>query len=179
MTLYRFKYLCVALFLIVQGTLWAQYDPLPRTYRDMYLGMSIENLQEALINDNLFHYRGERDVSFLPASNQNVIETTGFSFIRRAFFQLREGQLFTMAFVLNTTLIDYYSVFTTFVNRYGDPTSLDPRQAVWENGETRISIERPLTVRYIDMAVFNQLTTESRVTEARETRLREEFLNDF
>jgi hypothetical protein len=152
---------------------------LPRTFREISLGMSLEDLKKALERDGLFHFRGDRDVSFLPAGEQSLVETTGFSFIRRAFFQLREGMLYIMAFSLDPALIDHYSVFTGFVKKYGEPLFLDPGQAVWESEDTRIAIERPLTVKYIDKAVFVEIMGESAVKESGEVFLREEFLNGF
>jgi hypothetical protein len=141
--------------------------------------MDLEALKSALQGDSVFYFRGDRDVSFLPAREQSLVETTGFSFVRRAFFQLFEGSLFIMAFTLDPALIDHYSVYTTFVKKYGEPLFLDPKQAVWESGETRVSIERPLTVKYLDRQVFDAIAAESKAEESAELYLREEFLNDF
>ncbi|MDR2027959.1 MAG: hypothetical protein LBP93_00325 [Treponema sp.] len=152
---------------------------LPRSFRNIRLGLGLDDLKTTLQNDGAFHFRGDRDVSFLPSREQSLVETTGFSFIRRAFFQLREGELFIMAFSLDPELIDHYSVFTTFVKKYGEPVFLDPKQAVWESSETRIAIERPLTVKYIDKRVFNQIIEESTAEEAGEVFLRQEFLDSF
>ena len=154
-------------------------DPLPRSFRRLALGMSLDELKAALAEDGLFEFRGDRDVSFLPAREENLVETTGLSFIRRAFFQLREGQVFIMAFSLDTQRMDHYSVFTSLVKKYGEPASLNPHESVWEDGDTRVSLERPLTVKYIDMAVFNQIIDESRAEETREVFLRQGFLNEF
>ncbi|MDR1947886.1 MAG: hypothetical protein LBQ38_00675 [Spirochaetaceae bacterium] len=152
---------------------------LPRRFRNISLGMGLEALKEALRTDELFRFRGDRDVSLLPSREQSLIETTGFSFIRRAFFQLREGELYIMAFSLNPALIDHYSVYTGFVKKYGEPLSIDPKQAVWETGDTRVAIERPLTVKYIDRRVFNAIIAESGTAESGELLLREEFLDGF
>lgn len=154
-------------------------EELPRQFRQLALGMTLDDLQESLTIDPYFNFRGPRDVSFLPIREQTLVETTGPSFIRRAFFQLRDGQVFIMSFTLNTEIIDHYSVFMQFVRRYGQPTSLNPRAAVWENEETRISIERPLTVKYIDRIVFNDIVSESTLIESNQVRLRQEFLNEF
>ncbi|WP_148257747.1 hypothetical protein [Leadbettera azotonutricia] len=154
-------------------------EPLPRTYRELSLGMGLDDLKAALQKDSLFTFRGDRDVSFLPVREQTLIETTGLSFIRRAFFQLVDGKSFIMAFALDTRLVDHYSVFTSFVKKYGEPSALSPSETVWENDETRVSIERPLTVKYIDKAVFNGLIDESKALESRQLFLRQEFLNDF
>ncbi|MCL2411474.1 MAG: hypothetical protein FWC97_07510, partial [Treponema sp.] len=132
-----------------------------------------------LLEDRYFNFRGARDVSFLPIREQSLVETTGSSFIRRAFFQLRDDRVFIMSFTLNTDLIDHYSVFTQFVERYGQPDSLNPRAAIWETPNTRIAIERPLTVRYIDRITFNDILHESGLVESNQSRLRQEFLNEF
>lgn len=154
-------------------------EALPRTYRAVSLGMSLEDLKDALTRDELFRFRGDRDVSFLPAREQNLVETTGLSFIKRAFFQLRSGTVFVMSFSLNTALVDYYSVFTAFVKKYGEPAALDPKQAVWESEETRVAIERPLTVKYMDMRVFNELKEQGGAEKSKETEIREDFLHGF
>ncbi len=152
---------------------------LPRSFRELTLGMSLDELKNALIADSLFRYRGDRDVSFLPIQEQTLIESAGLSFVRRAFFQLEAGKLFIMSFTLDPGLVDHYSVFTTFVEKYGEPDSLDPRQAVWDNGESRISLERPLTLKYIDKPVFDELIEQSHAEESYELELRRDFLDDL
>jgi hypothetical protein len=152
---------------------------LPRSFREIALGMNLEDLKTALRRDGLFYFRGDRDVSFLPSREQNLVETTGLSFIRRAFFQLKDDQVFIMAFSLDPARIDHYSVFTTFVKKYGEPSSLDPKRVIWETEDTRVAIERPLTVKYIDMRVFRELIDRSEVIESGEVFLRQEFLDGF
>jgi hypothetical protein len=152
---------------------------LPRTFRQLALGMPLEDLKTGLKNDGLFNFRGDRDVSFLPAREQSLVETTGRSFVRRAFFQLRDGELFIMSFSLNTSMVDHYSIFTSMVAKYGEPSFLDPKQAVWESEDTRIAIERPLTVKYIDKRVFNDIIDESDLVESTEVKKRQEFIDEF
>lgn len=154
-------------------------DQLPRSFRNISLGMDLEDLKSALIADTLFHFRGDRDVSLLPLGEQSLIECSGFSFIRRAFFQLKDDRLFIMAFTMDTDRLDHYSVFMQFVEKYGDPVSLNPQKAIWSSDNTQISIERPLTVKYIDLAVFNAIIGESGIEQSREVELREQLLNDF
>jgi hypothetical protein len=152
---------------------------LPRQFREISLGMGLDELKAGLQKDPLFNFRGDRDVSFLPAREQSLVETTGSSFVRRAFFQLRDGQVFIMAFSLNTALVDHYSVFTAMTAKYGEPSYLDPREVVWETADVRVAIERPLTVKYIDKQVFDDIINESALSESRQTRQRQDFLNEF
>ena len=98
---FRLFTLFCLLVLIPMGN-WAQEDDaeeedhivLPRQFREIVLGMSLDDLKTALLEDSLFNFRGDRDVSFLPVREESLVETSGSSFIRRAFFQLRDGALF-------------------------------------------------------------------------------------
>jgi hypothetical protein len=152
---------------------------LPRRFRGISLGMSLEELKTALAEDGLFSFRGDRDVSFLPDPQQHLVETTGLSFIKRAFFQLHEGELFIMAFSMNSDLVDHYSVFTALTEKYGQPAELSPRQSVWEDGGVRLALERPLTVKYIDLEVFNGIMGASAARESGELLRRREFIDGF
>jgi hypothetical protein len=165
---------------------WAQENTpteeektLPTQFREITLGMSLDDLKAALEKDSMFNFRGDRDVSFLPAREESLVEISGSSFVKRAFFQLRDGALFIMAYTLNTNMMDHYSVFTDLVGKYGQPSYLDPKEAVWETEETRVSIERPLTVKYIDKKVFDDIISESALIESRRVQQRQEFLNEF
>jgi hypothetical protein len=159
----------------------------PRSFRGIFLGIGLEELKEAVRKDGIFYFREDRDVSFLPSDQeQTLVETQGFSFIRRAFFQLRYGEVFIMSFTLDTALVDHYSVFTSFLNRYGEPSSLSPQEAVWETNETRVSIERPLTIKYIDKYNFDMFKRSPEAIligpsadGAREMLNRSEFLEGF
>jgi hypothetical protein len=152
---------------------------LPRTFRAFTLGMTLEDLKTALAADTAFVFRGDRDVSFLPNSRENLVDSAGHDFIKRAFFQVKDDAVFVMTFEMNTEKIDHYSVFTTFSAKYGGPLSLDPKQSEWEDGETRIYIERPLTVKYIDKNIFDGVVSESHLAESSAVMLREEFLEGF
>jgi len=152
---------------------------LPRQFRGISLGMGLDNLKEALQKDKLFNFRGDRDVSFIPAREESLVETTGSSFVRRAFFQLREGTLFIMSFTLDTGLMDHYSMFTNLVEKYGQPSFLDTREALWETEDTLVTLERPLTIKYIDKKVFTDIISESALIQSRRVKERQEFLDEF
>jgi hypothetical protein len=168
---------------LLQARAWPQAEEaeisLPRQFREIVLGMSLDDLKEALKNDAMFNFRGDRDVSYIPVREESLVETTGATFIRRAFFQVRDGSLFIMAFTLNAEMIDHYSVFTDLTGKYGPPSYLDPKESVWETEETRIALERPLTVKYIDKKVFDDIKNESALIQSRRVLQRQEFLDEF
>jgi len=151
----------------------------PRSFRDIELGMSMDEVKAVLASDGIFVYRGEPDVSLLPRPDESLIEVSGLSFVRRAFFQFYEGKLFVMIFALNEKEMDHYSVFTSLSAKYGKPDSLSPSESVWMDDATRMSVERPLAVKYIDMAVFDALKAEGQAQKSYEEILRADFLGGF
>lgn len=152
---------------------------LPREFRGIELGMSMAEVEALLAADGLFAFRGAPDVSLLPRPDESLIEVAGLSFVKRAFFQFHADRLFVMIFSLNEDRIDHYTLFTRLSGKYGKPTSLSPSESVWIDGVTRMSIERPLAVKYIDLAVFEELRAAGEEERGWEDILREEFLGGF
>lgn len=152
---------------------------LPAEYRSIRLGMGIDAVKEALKQDAVFGYRGERDVSLLPTENRSLIESAGSYFISRSWFQFYKDNLYTMIFKLNTDTVDYYSVYAKFCEKYGEPASINPQRAVWEDEHTRVVIERPLIVKYIDLTVFNELISQSTTEKAASETNRQNFIDGF
>ena len=50
---------------------------LPAGFRAISLGMGLDEVKKALAADPLFIYRGDPDVSFLPQTDQSLIECPG------------------------------------------------------------------------------------------------------
>ena len=151
----------------------------PRSFRGIELGMAKEEVDALLSADSFFSYRGPDDVSLLPSPNQSLIETAGASFVKRAFFQFYEGKLWVMILVMDQRKMDHYSVYSSLRAKYGEPTLLDPREVRWEDEATRVALERPLTLRYLDLATYRSLREGSEAREAVEELERREFLGDL
>ena len=152
---------------------------LPTGFRSIFLGMGIEAVKTELRLDTIFGYRGERDFSLLPTLNRSNIETEGSYFISRAWFQFYEDKLYTLSLKLNTDSVDYYSIYSHFVQKYGEPIDINPQRAIWENARTRITIERPLTITYIDMDTFNGILNRNKTETARSEKNRQAFIEQF
>ncbi len=130
---------------------------LPRAFRGVELGMDRDSVIAALKKESLFLYRGPEDVSLLPSPNQSLIDVAGTSFVKHGYFQFLDNKLWVMILVLNPDKIDHYSVYTDLVAKYGEPNSLDPKESRWEDSSVRMALERPLTLRYMDMPVYSKL----------------------
>jgi hypothetical protein len=147
-----------------------------RSFHGLELGMDRESAIAALQKDKIFSYRGPEDLSLLPSPNQSLIEVSGLSFVKRGYFQFYEGKLWTMILELNADRVDHYSVYTSLVSKYGEPALLDPKESRWEDKTTRMALERPLTLRYMDMTVYGRLREGSSAKESTRELDRQGFL---
>ncbi|MBO4759100.1 MAG: hypothetical protein J5505_03480 [Spirochaetaceae bacterium] len=154
-------------------------EPLPVAYRDISLGMPIDDVKKMLQADSLYGYRGERDVSLLPTQNRVLIESEGLSFLNRSWFQFYKDKLYTMTFKLDSDRVDFYSVFKSLQDKYGEPTSLDPEKIVWKDDRVTLSLERPLVLKFIDTQVFAEIQNTSKVNKSTEELTRKGFLESL
>ena len=171
----------VCLAVASRGSVAAQdrRTELRRGFREIQLGATFEEVEGHLLADTAFVYRGQADVSLRLSDGQTVIDSRGRVFVDRGLFQFADGRLYTMALYINRDRLDYFQLFERLRARYGDPIDLDPRRALWEDERTRIALERPLTVRYLDLAVFEARRGAERVLEAAEDVAREQFIEEF
>lgn len=176
----------VLIFLIsffAAGKLFAQTNSasLPYGYGNIKIGMTVDEVKSILKEDKQFGYRGERDVSMLPNSDQVLIETDASkakdSFLERCWFQFYEGKLYIVTININREKMDHYSVFDTLCKKYGNPQSLNPEKSVWRNSSIIMSLEKPLVLRYTDRQVSEQLLNESSVEKSSAEKSRDSFLN--
>ena len=156
-------------------------EALPSGYRNVKLGMSIEEVKSALLSNPQFGYRGDRDVSLLPGENRVLIETDTSrtapgSYLDRCYFQFYEEKLYIITINLKRSKMDHYSVFSTLCKKYGEPSQLNPEKSVWVNDSVIMSLERPLTLKYTDKKVFDSLQEQSKVEKSAAEITRENFL---
>lgn len=157
----------------------AAQEPLQRGFGAIQLGITQDQADALLMDDPNFLYRGQPDVSIALTRNEPVIDTRGAGFVARGLLQFNDDQLYILTLYLNQQQLDYFVLFEQLRERYGDPQDLDPQRSLWDDGRTRIELERPLTIRYIDLNVFEQRRQERRTLRAAQSVSREEFLQNF
>lgn len=172
------KTLCFSLLLVCFSYFLLAQD-LPMGYKEIQLGQTVEEVREILEKDSSFGFRGERDVSLLPTEERVLIETSGSSFFDRCWFQFYEGKLYSIILNINPERMDYFSMFKTFTQKYGGPTFLNPNKSEWKNENVILSLEKPLTVKYLDVQVFNTFQEKSEKATSTEDYLRQKFLESF
>ena len=162
-----------------QATDDAPTSSLSNSFGEITLGLELEEVKRRLQEDDLFLYRGDADISLLPDGPQTVIETDAAAYIERALFQFSDNRLYIITLLLDPQQIGHFRLYSLFSERYGEPQALDPRRALWESAEVRLVLERPLTVKYIDIAIFEQLRRADPAARARSDIDRERFLERF
>lgn len=165
-------------------SLYSFAEDLPRGYKDITLGMSLEETKDGLVKDPVFGYHGDRDVSLIPNSSKTLIETDaerglGSNFLTRCWFQFTFDELYIITININPERMDYYSIFTRLVEKYGEPTSFNPQAATWKNEEVAMSLEKPLTLKYIDNKLFEQTQNYSNIQESPTEITQQMFLDEL
>ena len=164
--------------------LFATDVSLPFGYLNIQLGMSVDETKEELLKNRDFGYKGDRDVSLVPGTNQILIETDASSgygsvYLSQCWFQFYNDKLFTITINLNQKKMDYYSMFTTLTKKYGEPDTFSPEKAVWKNDDIIMSLEKPLTIKYIDVETYEEIQTYANVQLSAEEVSRNMFLDEF
>lgn len=159
-------------------------EELPNGYKNIRLGMTLEETKTELLKDSSFGYHGDRDVSLVPGSNTVLIETDsqrgyGSIFLSHCWFQFSQEKLFIITINFNTQKLDYYSVFTTLSNKYGKPNSINPQVATWKNDDVTVTLEKPLSIKYIDNKTFNELQNYSNIQKSAEEQTRQMVLDEL
>ncbi len=159
-------------------------EDLPSGYKNIRLGMSMDDVKSELKKDLNFGYRGERDISLLSGENESIIETdtskiAPYSFLERCWFQFQDGKLYTITLRLRQNKMDHYSVFSALSKKYGNPTSLNPESSVWMNDSVIMSLERPLTLKYTDKKTLDDMKSKATVSKSGEEVSRDQFLDNL
>ena len=156
------KLLCLAFVLAAVKMAFISAETLPLGYGGVTVGMSVEEVKEALVQNSDFGYRGERDVSLLTSDQKVIIDTdplryNPYSFFKRCYFQFYKDKLYIITLELNTDKIDYHSMYTTLSKKYGNPSFLNPKKSEWSDDAVIIDLEKPLTLKYTDKAVSESI----------------------
>ena len=182
MILFKKKILVLTIFFT--AIVFLSAESLPRGYKGITLGMSLEETKDNLVKDPDFGYHGDRDVSLIPNSSKTLIETdaergVGSNFLKRCWFQFSFDELYIITININPERMDYYSVFTKLKEKYGEPDSFNPQSATWKNDDVTMSLEKPLTLKYIDNKIYEQTQNYSNIQASPTEVTREMFLGDL
>ena len=65
----------------------------------------------------------------------------------------------------------------TLTEKYGEPKSVTPQKSVWKNDEITMTLEKPLTLKYINNEIQDQLQQYSTIQKSAEEMTQQMFLD--
>jgi len=171
-TLLNKKNILVFLLFNIMSCLFAQFY-------SFELGMTMDEVEAVLFEDSLFDYEGEPDVSFLRDPERYLIRCDAGQFLDEVLFHFYEDKLYIITVILDKNAFDYYTLYKTLIEKYGDPTIHNPGKVAWSSGDSlTVSLERPLRVKYINTEAFNEASSGNTKKSSEELN-REAFLELF
>lgn len=183
------RFVTVTSFIFLILPLWSQEKPentakgtpaaISNGFEVIEMGMNRETVQENLYRSAFFFYQGEPEVTMLDRPAQTLLNCEGRGIVQKATFHFYEGKLFVITLILNPKEIDYYTLFTQFTKKYGDPEKMSPKAALWENEKTRLGLENPLAIRFVDVTIFDSMEKNGKIKENIKEKTREDFLELF
>jgi hypothetical protein len=158
---------------------WITAQNIQYGFSTISLGLSLKEAKASLKLDPLFLYSGDPEVQFVPGTEQKLIRVVGTSYIDYAIFQFESDRLFSINIAIRSNVIDFFSVYTTLEKKYGEPVSFHPDLIKWSDEKTLLTLEKPLQVKYIDIAVYNYLLKSGKRSESFIEYSRDNFLELF
>lgn len=152
----RAALLLFLLLFILSAPCLSGQENLPGGYKNIKLGMTKEEVQEVLKNSNDFENR-EEVLTIRLEPDQQIITSEGYGYILIGYFHFNEDSLYQIFIKLDHTKIGYYNLLKKFTEKYGNPSTFEPKRAIWENDNIRLIIEKPGTLRYVFLPVWNSL----------------------
>ena len=158
---------------------FAMSNALSDGYKDIKLGMSKKEVSDLLKKSLEFDAKREEILSIRIDPDSEIITAKGLGFINVAYFHFNKDRLFQIFIKLNEKKIDYYSLLKTNTNKYGNPKNLEPTRASWEDSKVKIVIEKPSTIKYLFLSIWNELLKNDNTSDDLNLKLRNTFLENL
>lgn len=175
----KIKLFYVVIIIFIFADFFYCLEPLSDGYKDIKLGMSKETVQNILIKSSEFNYKKEEILTFRLEPDTDIISTEGYGYILIAYFHFHNDQLFQIILKLSEDKIGYYYLLKNFTDRFGKSTNLSPTRSIWDNEKIRIVIEKPCTLKYVYLPVWNGLLKEDATSDNILELNREKFVDDL
>lgn len=115
-----------------------------------------------------------------PSPDSPVIDVEGNGrFVKKGYFQFHNKKLYSITLELNQFSLDYYTLFNRFKIKYGDYALLSPQQVKWQSPIYSLALEKPLTIKYLDLEVHQQFMDQSQAGKSQAELTRDQFLEQF
>lgn len=152
---------------------------LPTGFRKFHFGLSRRQTEDFLKDNSFFRQFRPPELTFLNNPRRDLLTIYGKGFVKKGNFLFYKDRLFSIEILLNSDRMDYFRLFDTLFRKYGKPQTMNPKTAVWKSKETRLSLEFPLTLKYIDRKVFQEITRNDDQKKTATEESRKAFLKEL
>ncbi len=163
-------------FIIVNLFLLSGIELLSDGYQGIKLGMKKDQVMNIINNSPDFNPLKDEILTVRLEPDTEIITTEGTGFIELAYFHFHNEDLFQILFKISQDKIGYYTLLKNLTARFGNPKKLNPKKAYWENDRVKIVIEKPCTLKYQFLPVWNTLITKDNSSDTLNKIIRDEFL---
>ncbi len=149
-----------------QNTAKKQQGPaLTRGYRGIKLGMKLDNVRKILKKDRLLEIDIRTDFGDLDEEPYHILKARNVPYITSVYYQFGttksiKQQLFAIIIHFNKEYNDFFRLFEKMKKKYGKPNMFTPNMATWHNKTTKIILNSPATVKYIDIQLYRTMQRE-------------------
>lgn len=154
-------------------------DKLNNGYKGIELGMPMEAVRELLVKSPEFNFIKEEVLTIRIEPDKEILSTEGRGFIIEGYFHFYHDRLYQITLKLSEKKIGYYLLLKRLTNKYGNPTGFSPQKASWENEIVRIVIEKPCTIKYIDLPVWSGFAGLNEKPDNIMEEVRDNFVDEF
>lgn len=148
-------------------------------YKDIKLGMSKDQVSGLLKKSVDFDAQREEVLSIRLEPDSEIISAKGRGYINRAYFHFSKGVLFQIFMLFDHKKIDYYSLLKNNTKKYGNPQNFDPESSSWENKEIKIVIEKPSSIKYLFLPIWNDLIKKDSSPDDLNLEMRNKFIDNL
>lgn len=112
--------------------------------------------KQYMLNTNGVDLASEESASFLALEENK--------FYKSGYFLFKEDALYSISINFQPNQVDFLELLSSLSAKYGRGAFLDAETVAWQNGDIRIILERPSTVKYLDMKHITT-TSDTRIKE--------------
>lgn len=123
-------------------------------YRNIKLGSTKEECIKAITSDPLMMLPRQYAYGGVDVSSEEYdtfLNLQQNKFFKSGYFLFKDNALYAITIRFQSNQIDFLEILNALNKKYGTGSFLDASTVAWENGERRITLERPTIVKYMIM----------------------------